>query len=39
MEEVCPKCGDAGTWLDDDGWHYCDCKIGLAAEEEDRGSD
>jgi len=36
---ICPKCGDAGTWLDDTGWHYCDCPAGIKAQEEDKGSD
>jgi hypothetical protein len=40
----CLKCKDEGVYLfkgpeDGNGWRYCDCKAGRAAEEEDRGSD
>jgi hypothetical protein len=33
----CLKCRDTGILLDMS--NYCTCKAGLAAEEEDRGSD
>jgi hypothetical protein len=38
---ICPKCGDAGWWLDDSGcegggcFHYCDCAAGAKVKEED----
>jgi hypothetical protein len=32
---ICPKCGDAGWWLDDSGFHYCTCAAGAKAQEED----
>jgi hypothetical protein len=36
---ICPKCGDAGWWIDDGGYHYCACPAGARAQEEDKGSD
>jgi hypothetical protein len=36
---ICPKCGDAGSYLDDTGWHYCDCAAGIKAHFEDEGGD
>ena len=38
---ICPRCGDAGWWVDDLGcddgmcFHYCTCPIGIKAREED----
>jgi hypothetical protein len=37
---ICPKCGDAGWWIDNSGLHYCDCAAGIRVrEEEDGGGD
>ena len=43
---ICPRCGDAGWWIDDDAWqrdekyfHYCDCPAGIKAKEEDGEGD
>jgi predicted phage-related endonuclease len=36
---ICPKCGDAGWWIDNSGRHWCDCPTGIRVQEEDKGSD
>jgi hypothetical protein len=33
---ICPACGDGGFFIDRTGFHYCTCKRGRVAEEEDK---
>lgn len=33
---VCPMCWDRGFYLDDSGFHYCGCAVGISVEEEDK---
>jgi hypothetical protein len=39
LTAICQRCGDAGWWIDDKGLRFCECKAGVAAQEEDKGSD
>ena len=42
---ICPKCGDEGWWIDDDGgpypgtFHYCDCREGVRRQAEAEAED
>jgi hypothetical protein len=32
---ICPRCGDGGFWIDNSGFHWCQCLAGIKAQEED----